>query len=183
MLNSENIEYEVRRSARARRMRITVHRDGRVVATVPGRFNFEHNLKLLEKFVEEKKVWITERVQKFLASPLRFVKSGTKKEYRENKAQAEALILQRLSVLNMPYGFKYNRVSIRNQKTRWGSCSRKANLNFNYKLLHLPAEIRDYIIVHELCHLKELNHSKNFWNLVAQTVPNYRELRKGLRLS
>jgi predicted metal-dependent hydrolase len=79
------------------------------------------------------------------------------------------------------YGFKYNRVSIKNQKTRWGSCSKKGNLNFNYKIFLLSPDMRDYIIVHELCHLKELNHSRKFWTLVEEIVPDYRIARKALK--
>ncbi len=175
----EDIEYEVKRSARARRLRVTIHRDGRVVATVPRFFD----LKILDKFVQEKKEWIIPRVQKFLSSPLRFVPKSSKKDYRENKDRALALVLEQLNYFNQYYGLKFNRVSIRNQRSRWGSCSKQGNLNFNYKLVFLPEEIRDYIVVHELCHLQEFNHSNNFWYLVGQTIPNYREIRKSLRLA
>jgi predicted metal-dependent hydrolase len=89
---------------------------------------------------------------------------------------------QRIEYYNQYYGFKYNKINIKNQKTRWGSCSKKGNLNFNYKILFLSAETRDYIVVHELCHLKEFNHSKKFWNLVAETIPNYLQIRKNLKL-
>jgi predicted metal-dependent hydrolase len=67
------------------------------------------------------------------------------------------------------------------QRSRWGSCSRKGNLNFNYKLIQLPQELADYIVVHELCHLKQFNHSHAFWNLIAETIPNHIELRKILK--
>ena len=173
-----DIKYEVKRSSRARRMRVTIHRDGRVVATVPGFFD----LKILDKFVQEKKEWIMERVQRFLASPLRFVKNSSKKDLKKCRGEVLILVKERLEYYNKHYNLKYNRISIRNQKSRWGSCSKRGNLNFNYKILQLPAEIRDYIIVHELCHLQEFNHSKNFWALVGKAVPNYREIRKSLRL-
>ncbi len=173
-----DITYEVRRSLRARRMRVTIHRDGRVVATAPRFFD----LKILDKFVQDKKGWIVEKVQKFLCSPLRFVKNSSKKDLKKYRVEVLAMVKERLNYYNQFYNLKYNRISIRNQKSRWGSCSKRGNLNFNYKILQLPAEIRDYIIVHELCHLQEFNHSKNFWNLVSQTVPNYKEIRRGLRL-
>jgi len=82
---------------------------------------------------------------------------------------------------NAMYGLRCNRITIRNQKTRWGSCSRKGNLNFNYKIALLPQRLADYIIVHELCHLGEFNHSRKFWALVAQTMPDHVDLRKELK--
>jgi len=88
-----------------------------------------------------------------------------------------------LEYFNTFYNFKWGRVTIRNQKTRWGSCSKKGNLNFNYKIALLKPSQADYIIVHELCHLKEFNHGKNFWSLVAQTIPDYKEVRSSLRTS
>lgn len=72
-------------------------------------------------------------------------------------------------------------VRIRNSKTRWGSCSAKGNLNFHYKLVLLPPHLADYVIVHELCHLRELNHSLRFWSLVARHVPNYAYVRRELQ--
>ena len=101
--------------------------------------------------------------------------------YLKHKEEARTFISERLEYYSKIYGFGFNRVSIRNQRTRWGSCSIKGNLNFNYKLLMLPQHLANYIIIHELCHLKELNHSPRFWNLVAQTMPNYSEIKKELR--
>ena len=76
---------------------------------------------------------------------------------------------------------KYNHVSIRNQRRRWGSCSSKKNLNFNYRILTLSPELRDYIIVHELCHLKELHHGKTFWDLVERIIPDGQALNMKVR--
>lgn len=103
------------------------------------------------------------------------------KHYVENKEAARAVILERLLHFNNHYQHHWNRVAVRNQRRCWGSCSSKGNLNFSYKLLYLPSELRDYIIVHELCHLKELNHGKQFWQLVSETLPNYKSLIKELR--
>lgn len=105
----------------------------------------------------------------------------TSQHYLQNKEKARTLILERLDYFNKYYDFEYNRVSIRNQRTRWGSCSSKGNLNFNYKILFLPMQLADYIIVHELCHVKELNHSKNFWSLVQKTIPDYKQYRKHVK--
>ena len=79
------------------------------------------------------------------------------------------------------HGIKVGKISIRNQKSRWGSCSKKGNLNFNYKLVFLAPELRDYVIVHEICHVKEFNHGRGFWALVAEAVPDHREVRGRLR--
>lgn len=108
--------------------------------------------------------------------------SSVTKHYVTHREAARALVHQRLQFFNTHYNLPYNRVAIRNQRRSWGSCTSLRNLNFSYKILFLPPELRDYIIVHELCHLKELNHSNNFWSLVAEIFPNYKELRKQLKI-
>lgn len=106
---------------------------------------------------------------------------GSKKDYLKYKDQALVLAQERIKHFNQQYGFKFNKISIKNQKTRWGSCSKKGNLNFNYKIALLPKEVADYIIVHELCHLKEFNHSRKFWDLVALALPDYLARRNELK--
>lgn len=81
------------------------------------------------------------------------------------------------SLMNVQYG----RITIRNQKTRWGSCSSKGNLNFNCLLMLAPDEVVDYVVIHELCHLIEMNHSKAFWKQVEQMMPDYKKHRKWLK--
>lgn len=108
-------------------------------------------------------------------------RSTVTQHYLVHKEAARALVHSRIEHFNAHYGFAYNRVAIRNQRRCWGSCTSLKNLNFSYRLLFLPREIADYVIVHELCHLAELNHSKRFWELVAQTMPEYRERRRALR--
>ena len=98
--------------------------------------------------------------------------------YRE---EARRLALSRLEYFNEFYNFKYGTIRIKAQTTRWGSCSSKGNLNFNYKMALLPPHLVDYLVVHELCHLGEFNHSQNFWDLVEKTIPNYLELRAELK--
>jgi len=108
-------------------------------------------------------------------------KKKISQNYLKNKQSAFCLTEERLQYFNKFYGYKWNKIVIRNQKTRWGSCSKKGNLNFNYKIALLPPEALDYIVVHELCHLKEFNHSINFWNLVSKTIPNFKEIRRELK--
>ena len=97
------------------------------------------------------------------------------------KERARALVRARLTHYNEHYGFSWGRISIKNVRSRWGSCSKKGNLNFSYRIVLLPAELADYVIIHELCHLGEFNHSPRFWALVARACPNHKELRKQLQ--
>ena len=108
-------------------------------------------------------------------------KKKVNKNYLENKSKALEIVKNRIEYFNTFYNYKWNRIVIRNQKTRWGSCSRRGNLNFNYKIALLPQKSSDYIIVHELCHLGEFNHSQKFWDLVAKTIPDYKGIRRDLR--
>ena len=101
--------------------------------------------------------------------------------YRLHKEAARSLVHERLAYWNQFYNHPYNRVAIKNTTSRWGSCSIKGNLNFNYRLALLPIELADYVIVHELCHLKEFNHAQPFWDLVAQAMPDYKERKARLR--
>ena len=86
-------------------------------------------------------------------------------------------VKQYAGLMNVQYG----RITIRNQKTRWGSCSSKGNLNFNCLLMLAPDEVVDYVVIHELCHLIEMNHSKAFWKQVEQMMPDYKKHRKWLK--
>lgn len=95
--------------------------------------------------------------------------------YLKHKESARTVIIKSLLHWSVLCRVDVKRVSIRDQKSRWGSCSAHGNLNFNYKLLFLPTCLRDYIVVHELCHLRELNHGIRFWQLVEAQVPDYRE--------
>jgi predicted metal-dependent hydrolase len=94
---------------------------------------------------------------------------------------AKRYLPERAVELAVKYEFRINKVSVRNQKTRWGSCSVRGNLSFNYNLVQYKKEIIDYVILHELCHLKEMNHSKKFWKLVENICPDYKTLRRELK--
>lgn len=109
------------------------------------------------------------------------------KKYLEHKEITRKIVLEKLEVyksiyLELGYDLSYNRVAIRDTKTRWGSCSSKKNLNFNYRLALLPSRLIDYIVVHELCHLREMNHKKSFWDLVSLTHSDYNIHKRELRL-
>lgn len=108
-------------------------------------------------------------------------RSSVTKHYVAFKEEARTCILQKLQYWNQFYGYTYNRVAIRNTKRCWGSCTSLKNLNFSYKLLFLPPHLQDYIIVHELCHLQELNHGQKFWDLVAIHIPDHAYRRAQLR--
>ncbi|MBM3204807.1 M48 family metallopeptidase [Candidatus Uhrbacteria bacterium] len=105
----------------------------------------------------------------------------THKDYLRHKEAARALVIERIGYFNHVYGFPFNNIFIKNQKTCWGSCSKNKNLNFNYKIAFLPPRLADYIMVHELCHLQEMNHSKRFWMLVVKTIPDHTIRRRALK--
>jgi hypothetical protein len=94
---------------------------------------------------------------------------------------AKVFLPKRLQELAKEFGFSFNRVTVRNQATKWGSCSSKKNINLNYKLIKLPERLIDYIIIHELCHLIHLNHSRKYWNEVAKIIPDYKKLERELK--
>ena len=102
------------------------------------------------------------------------------KHYLAHKELARTFVHERVKHFAGVYGFTYNRIAIRNTRRSWGSCSELGNLNFHYKIIFLPEALADYIIVHELCHLWELNHSKRFWAHVEAILPDYRERKKAL---
>ena len=181
-------EYELRESRRAKRVRISVFPNGRVVVTKP----LGGSAREVERFMRSQATWIEASVAKVQKRLERQKKKGIvpielshprrgSKAYKQAVKDARVLARERLEHFNQIYGFTYGSISVRNQKTRWGSCSQKNNLSFNYRIVFLPLELADYIIVHELCHTAEHNHSTRFWSLVAKTFPHYDTLRKKLK--
>lgn len=181
----KNIPYKVKLSKRAKRMRIAVYSDSSVVLTLP-LFTSQNDGA---GFIEKKINWIFKSLKRFssVKNKVGFrVKSKTsvkfyRKDYLLHKSQALDLATKKVYQWNNYYNLKYLNINVKNQKTRWGSCSKKGNLNFNYRIVHLPESLVDYLVVHELCHLAEFNHSHKFWDLVKVTMPNYKELRSRLR--
>lgn len=103
------------------------------------------------------------------------------RHYVAHKELARGIITERVMHWNQFYSFSYGRIAIKNTRRSWGSCSEKKNLNFSYRIVFLPEALMDYIIIHELCHLAELNHSPAFWQQVAKTLPEYKAHRAHLR--
>jgi predicted metal-dependent hydrolase len=104
-----------------------------------------------------------------------------KRDYEMMKESARVLVHSRLEFFNTHYKFTYKKVFIKNTTTRWGGCSSHGNLNFNYKIVKLAPELADYLIVHEMCHLREMNHGPRFWALISETIPNYEVLNRQLK--
>ncbi|MSR70476.1 M48 family peptidase [Candidatus Kaiserbacteria bacterium] len=105
----------------------------------------------------------------------------SKLQYKKYKEQARVAVHARLSYFNSFYNHAYRRVFIKNTKSRWASCSTLGNLNFNYKIIFLPPALQDYLVVHELCHLRHFDHSPAFWALVGEALPAHRAARRALR--
>ena len=101
--------------------------------------------------------------------------------YLAHREAARALVHELLARHNAHYKHAVRRVFIKDHRARWGSCSQRGNLNFNYRILFLPPHLQAYVVVHELCHLQHFNHSPAFWASVAQAVPGYAQCRKELR--
>ncbi len=180
LIQDREINFSLRQSKLSKRLRLNIHSDGRIAVSAPKRVSMGR----IESFIQSNADWLLLRLAEIAAKPqtTRSPKH-TAKEIAAYKRQARDLVKNRITELNKSYGFRFGAIAIRNQKSRWGSCSKRGNLNFNYRIALLPAEYADYIIVHELCHLKEFNHSKKFWDLVALAAPNYKQLRKNLRAS
>jgi predicted metal-dependent hydrolase len=177
VLQGKAVAYQLRSSAKARHIRITVYPAGTVSVTLPWQASEEK----AERFLRKKGAWVLKSLKRLSGLPKPLVPLLGKKDFHRNKEKARALVGKKLLEFNKLYGFAYRQVAIRNQKSRWGSCSKAGNLNFNYKIIYLPEALADYLIVHELCHLKEFNHSARFWGLVEKAVPDFKKLRAQLR--
>lgn len=177
LYENKNISYFVRNSKRAHRIRISVQQTGTVILTKP----FFVRESEAENFLRTKADWISKTILRFSQLTDLGISGLTKNDFKKYKDSALALCEKKVKHHNLHYKLTYNTINIRNQESRWGSCSSKKNLNFNYKILFLPEDLQDYLIVHELCHLREMNHSRAFWAAIAETIPNYKELNRKLK--
>lgn len=143
--------------------------------------------KDIERILKEKEPWIRKHIEQMGAKKAQYesveVHYLTNEEMKELADKALRYIPERVAYFAQIVGVTYGRITIRNQKTRWGSCSSKGNLNFNCLLMLTPPEVIDYVVVHELCHREEMNHSKAFWNEVEKVCPNYKESVRWLKES
>lgn len=170
-----NTEYTLIRSAR-RTISLQLKADGTLVVRAPRRMP----QKDIDAFVERHRLWITQKREQ-LEEIQKDKKLITEQERREGIQAAKVCIPRRAAYYAAQMGVSYGRITIREQKTRWGSCSSRGNLNFNWKLVLMPPEVLDYVVVHELAHRREMNHSERFWSIVGEVLPDYRERRKMLR--
>jgi len=133
----------------------------------------------VDAFVLSKRDWIEKHLLAITEKPALPVL--TQDEIRELANRAAESLPGRVAFFAERMGISYGRITIRSQRTRWGSCSAKGNLNFNCLLMLCPEEVQDYVVIHELCHRKQLNHSPAFWAEVEKVCPDYRIRRKWLK--
>ena len=158
---------------------IQIKPDGTVVLRAP----YGVPKRELNRILEEKSAWIEAHLQeiKEQEAEQKALPKFSKQEIKELANKALAYIPERVKYYAPIVGVNYTRITIRNQKTRWGSCSSKGGLNFNCLLMLTPPEVVDYVVVHELCHRKEMNHSKAFWDEVEKALPDYKSAKRWLR--
>ena len=133
----------------------------------------------IEAFLRQKEPWIQAQLRRRSAAAR--VQPLTAQEHQALAETAKKWFSEKTAYYAPLVGVTYGRITIRTQHTRWGSCSAKGNLNFNCLLMLAPEAVRDYVVVHELCHRKEMNHSKAFWAHVERVLPDYRQSRKWLK--
>jgi predicted metal-dependent hydrolase len=161
-------------SVRARHLSITIKQDKTVRVTIP------HGRSLInaEKFFESKIPWVIKHLRRFER------RKPTEHKIElpvVDRTKAKKALTERLNYLAGKHGYKYNKLFIRNQKTRWGTCSSKDNIGLNMNLHSLAPELQDYVILHELVHTRHKNHSKKFWAELDKLVGDSKELKKRLR--
>lgn len=171
----DTITYELIRSDR-KTISLQVKPDGRVIVRAPQRLAKYR----VVRFVKDHEDWILKQ-QKKVEDYRETRHVITDEERRDGVQKALKIFPERTAYFAARMGVNYGRITIREQKTRWGSCSSAGNLNFNWRLVLMPPEILDYVVVHELAHRKEMNHSSKFWAIVEQEMPDYQERKQRLK--
>ena len=174
-MDSKSYNFDVVRSRR-KTVAVEIRPDGSALIRAP----YSMPNSVIKSFISEHEYWIEEHIKKAREKrkELGEIKPLTREELLELVEQARGYLPPRIKHYADILGVKYGMITIRNQHTRWGSCSAKGNLNFNCLLMLMPEEVRDYVVVHELCHRLEMNHSKRFWSLVEGVMPDYKRIRK-----
>ncbi len=163
------MEYTLRRSDR-KTVALELLPDGTLLVRCPRHMKRQ----AVDAFVDSKRSWVEKHAQ----PPLQ---PFSAEELEVLRQKAAAVIPQRTEYFAKAMGVTYHRITVRCQKTRWGSCSSKGNLNFNLLLAALPEELLDYVVVHELCHLRYLDHSDRFWAQVEGVLPDWKARRRQLK--
>ena len=171
------MEYRVIYSER-KTCAIQILEDGDVVVRSPYGIPKEQ----IERFLLQKQGWITKKSAEMRERQKNVRRlSFTEAQRKMYVRKAGETIAQRVAYFAQKMGVSYGKITIREQKTRWGSCSSKGNLNFNWKLILMPGEVLDYVVVHELSHRKEMNHFRRFYQVVESIMPDYQVWQNWLR--
>lgn len=163
--------------SRRKTISIAIERDLRVVVRMP----LQMTKAEIQRFLEEKQPWIQRHLEQMRQRCQSMEPSLTEAELKALTERAKVVLGQRAAYFAPLVGVTYGRVTIRHQVSRWGSCSSKGNLNFNCLLMLCPPAVADYVVVHELCHRLEMNHSPRFWGAVARVMPDYAVHRRWLK--
>ena len=165
--------------SRRKTMSLEIRRDLSICVRAPMRTSDRE----IQAFLKEKETWLCRHLaeMKMRAAAQAQIPKLTNAELRELADRACRILPQKVADYAARIGVTYGRITIRNQKTRWGSCSAKGNLNFNCLLMLMPEDVIDYVVVHELCHRIEMNHSAAFWAQVGRIIPDYRRRKAWLK--
>ncbi len=157
-------------------MTITITPQGELLVKAPANLAERE----VERFLQQKRYWIYKQTRRIMeANQNRIYRS--EEEIKQLKQKARDLLTIKSEYYKKLLGVQYDRIRIGDQKTRWGSCSSRKTISYNWHLVLMPEEIMDYVVVHELCHLIEMNHSKRFWDKVGEILPDYQRRRKWLK--
>ncbi|MDQ5976610.1 MAG: hypothetical protein QG664_523, partial [Patescibacteria group bacterium] len=159
----------IRRRRGSRSLRLVVAHDGQVTVTAPRLAP----LFLIRRFLANQEAWVAEAQARFrdAGHVPRLPAAEARERFLMHREAALALVYRHLAILNAKGAWTYTTLTIRDQRTRWGSCSAQGALSFNYRLVFLPPRLAEYIVAHELCHLREHNHSPRFWALLETILP------------